>query len=616
MGGAVLLLALAGLAPAQSTNWRRVGNSAVDLLLASPATGPVDKVWFSDSGGTLYARTRSGKVFETSDYEVWLPSLNVVEPAMQPAPQVVRTPENGARLVVSAFGRIYAVGRQLFRSDDGGRSWANLTAFKTESVIGLGQRSVAISPANQDQIVVANDFGVWRSLDGGLCWAGLNELLPNLRVQRILATPGGTAGTRVEIDTMGAVELPPGGSVWQPVEDTTMAGEAARLGLYSQRAGVLATAYGRSDRTVYLGTADGRILISRDDGASFLPTDTGRASGPVERIFVDPAQPGVALAALGGANAPHVLRTFNAGTFWDALDSNLPNAPAHAVTGERAAGAVYLATDRGVFWAQVDLDNAGTPNVNWISLSDRLPAGTGATDVRLDAAGIQLYAAVEGYGVYATAAPHRLRNLRLVSAADFSTRAAAPGSLLSVIGGRVTSARGGNLDYPVLAAADDASQIQVPFDAVGPNVTLALATGNGNVRLGMQVQPVSPAIFVGLDGTPILQDAETGLLLDARKSAHPGARLLVSATGLGKVTPEWPAGLAAQVDNPPAVAATIRAFVNGAPVPVTRATLAGGFVGIYVIEVQLPAINNSGSAELYITADGVESNRVQFLIEQ
>ncbi|HEY4974528.1 MAG TPA: hypothetical protein VII41_13025, partial [Steroidobacteraceae bacterium] len=227
----------------------------MDLLLASPATGPVDKVWFSDSGGTLYARTRGGKVFETADYEIWLPSQNAAEPALQPAPTVVRNPENGARLVATGFGRIYAAGRQLYRSDDGGRSWANLTAFKTESVIGLGQRSVAVSPANQDQIVVANDFGVWRSLDGGLSWAGLNELLPNLRVQRILATPGGTAGTRAEIDTMGAVELPPGASVWQPVEDNTTAGEAARLGLYSQRAGVLATAYGRSDRTVYLGTA-------------------------------------------------------------------------------------------------------------------------------------------------------------------------------------------------------------------------------------------------------------------------------------------------------------------------------------------------------------------------
>ena len=92
-----------------------------------------------------------------------------------------------------------------------------------------------------------------------------------------------------------------------------------------------------------------------------------------------------------------------------------------------------------------------------------------------------------------------------------------------MIGGRVNSVRGGNLDYPVLAAADDASQIQVPFEAVGPNVTLALETGHGNVRMGMQVQPVSPAIFVGLDGTPMLQDAESGLLLDARKTAHAGA---------------------------------------------------------------------------------------------
>ena len=574
-----MMLGLAGWAPAQTTNWRRVGNSSVDLLLASPATGPVQRVWFSSSGGTLYARTAGGRVFETSDYEVWLPSQNTLEPAMPPAPQVVRTPEDGVQLVSTGFGRVYAVGRQLSRSEDGGRSWANLTSFKTESVIGFGQHSVAVSPDNPDQIVVANDYGVWRSMDGGLSWTGLNELLPNLRVKRILATPSGTAGTRVEIAAMGARELPPGGSVWQPVDDPTAAGDAVRLKAYSERAGVALSAYGKNGTTVYAGTTDGRILISRDDGASFTATDTGRASGPVERIFVDAARPDVALAALGGPNAPHVLRTTNAGRFWDALDSNLPNAAAHAVTGERAAGAVYVATDQGVFWAPVDLENAGSPNVNWTSLSDRLPPGAGATDVRLDASGIQLCAAVEGYGVYTAAAPHRLRSLRLVNAADFSTRAAAPGSLLSVIGGRVTAVRGGNLDYPVLAAADDASQIQVPFEAVGPNVTLALVTGNGDVRLGMQVQPVSPAIFVGHDGTPILQDAETGLLLDARKAAHSGAHLLVSATGLGKVTPDWPAGRTAPVDNPPVVTATIRAFINGAPVPVTRATLAGGFIG-------------------------------------
>ena len=336
----------------------------------------------------------------------------------------------------------------------------------------------------------------------------------------------------------------------------------------------------------------------------------------MERIYLDAARPNVALAALGGDELPHVLKTVNSGGWWDALDSNLPNAAVHAITGDRAAGAVYIASDRGVFWAPLDLDNAGSPNVNWSSLSDTLPQGARATDVRLDSAGIQLYAAIDGYGVYATAAPYRGRSLRLVNAADFSARPAAPGSLVSVMGARVSSARAGNLNYPILAAADDASQIQVPFDAVGPNVSLALATGRGNVRVGMQVQNVSPAIFVGHDGTPLLQDADSGLLLDARKAAHPGMRLLVSATGLGRVTPDWPAGLPAQVDNPPAVRASIRAFVNGAPVPVIRATLAGGFIGFYVIEIQLPALNNSGPAELYVTADGVESNRVQFNIEQ
>jgi uncharacterized protein (TIGR03437 family) len=612
---AILILAMAGLATAQSANWRRVGGSAVELLLASPATGPVEKVWFSGDGGVLYARTRSGKVFETADYEIWQPSASVVEPsAIMPAPPVSRITEPGARVVGGSFGRIYALGRQLFRSDDGGRSWENLTAFRTDSVIGYGQHSVAISPASLDQIVVANDFGVWRSMDGGLSWAGLNQLLPNLSVKRILSAPNGTAGTRIAIDGMGPAELLPGTTVWQPVNDPAPTTEAAMLKAYAEKVGGEVRSYAIADKVVYAGTADGRILLSRDGGLSFTQTNTGPSNGPVERIFVDPARPDVALAALGGPSTPHVLRTTNFGGFWDPLDSNLPEAPAHSVTAERASGAVYVATDRGIFWARVDLDNASTTPATWLPLLG-LP-GTAATDVYLDPAGVQLYTAIEGYGVYATAAPHRLRSLRLVNAADFSTRAAAPGSLMSVVGGRVNAARGGNLTYPVLAAADDGSQIQVPFEAVGPNVVLALQTATGNVRLGMQVQPVSPAIFVAHDGSPMLQDADTGLLLDARKTTHAGSRIQVFATGLGKVTPDWPAGIPVRVENPPVVAANIRAFLNGAPVPVRSATLAGGFIGFYVVELQLPTLNNAGPAELYITADGVESNRVQITIEQ
>jgi uncharacterized protein (TIGR03437 family) len=113
----------------------------------------------------------------------------------------------------------------------------------------------------------------------------------------------------------------------------------------------------------------------------------------------------------------------------------------------------------------------------------------------------------------------------------------------------------------------------------------------------------------------MLQDAESGLLLDVHNAAHSNARVQIFATGLGKVRPDWPTGLAAGLDNPPEVVASVRAYLNGAAIPVTGATLAPGYIGFYLIEVQLPAINNAGVSELYISADGSESNRVQVVIE-
>jgi uncharacterized protein (TIGR03437 family) len=593
-----------------------VGSSSVELMLASPATGPVERVWYSADGSLFFARAPSGKVFETADFETWTAAADTAGTSPLVPAVAARLPELGAHVVSPAWdpSRMYSLGRQLLRSEDGGHSWTNLTAYKSESVVGSGQHSLAISPVDPDQLVVANDYGVWRSMDGGVSWAGLNRFLPNLAVRRILSTPSGTAGTRVQVDGMGILELPPGGPVWVPAPGADLVNEAVLRQRYSAVVRADITVSGSSGDVVYAGSSDGRIWVSFDGGQTF-PAPPWQAGGPVERIFVDATEPRVALAALGGEKGPHVLRTTNSGNFWDPLDGNLPDAPAHGVTAERAAGAVYVATDKGVFFARVDLENASrADSVAWVSLADRLPAAA-ATDVRLDPAGVQLYAALDGYGVYAAAAPHRLRNLRIVNAADFSTRAAAPGSLLSVIGGRVNTARGGNLDYPVLAASDGESEIQVPFEAVGPNVALAFETNAGRVTLVQPVQPVSPAIFVGHDGAPWLYDADSGLLIDARNTAHSHGRIQIMATGLGKVKPDWPTGLAAPLEDPPVVAASIRAFLDGSPLAVSRATLAAGYIGFYLIEVQLPAVMNAGVSELHISAGGQESNRVQIVIE-
>src|SRR5580698_7010493 len=51
--------------------WRHIGNSAMELALPSLATGAVDRVWYSPDGASLYAKTASGRVFQTSDFEQW-----------------------------------------------------------------------------------------------------------------------------------------------------------------------------------------------------------------------------------------------------------------------------------------------------------------------------------------------------------------------------------------------------------------------------------------------------------------------------------------------------------------------------------------------------------------
>lgn len=291
----------AGILAAQTApvEWRRVGNPSMEVGLASPATGPVEGVWYSSDGARLYARTSTGRVFETTDFETWTPAQGVPEQPGTLPPAVDRLPEPGAKLALAAAapGRIYALGAQLYRSDDGGRSWTNLTAFHNQSIIGPDQHGVAVSPGDGDQLAVANNFGVWRSMDGGLSWSGLNLHLPNLPASRILATPEGMHGVRIFVRDLGAMELAPGAEAWQPASAARAESQDEALRRVSQQLGTRITAWAASGQTVYAGAADGRIWVSLDGGASFAASARPGSNGPIERIFADPTEPRVALAA-------------------------------------------------------------------------------------------------------------------------------------------------------------------------------------------------------------------------------------------------------------------------------------------------------------------------------
>src|ERR1700733_960918 len=77
--------------------WRHIGNSAIQLPLPSLATGAVDRVWYSSEGSTLFAKTASGRIFETRDFEQWQLITDPKEsPPQEQDPSAIGTPEAGA----------------------------------------------------------------------------------------------------------------------------------------------------------------------------------------------------------------------------------------------------------------------------------------------------------------------------------------------------------------------------------------------------------------------------------------------------------------------------------------------------------------------------------------
>ena len=627
LGGAALLLA-ASLAWAQSEaltprtllpDWRRVGSSSYDIFLASAATGPVEKVWFSSNGSRLFIRTASGRFFGTSDFESWQPESELELPAGPSATSVSSTPEPGARVRAADgfYARLYAFGRNVYRSDDGGRSWANRTSLRGQSIIGNGINDLTVSPEDPDVVVAVNGFGVWRSLDGGLSWCGLNDTLPNLPVRRLLAAPSGASGTRLQLAGGTELEWEPGEKqAWKPVDGTAAANvELGRFEI-SFQLGEEITAFASAGDAVYAGAADGALWVSRDRGRTWRKSRLGGGGG-VNSVSASATQAGLAFAVLadpgGDGLHPRVLRTSDSGASWEDLTGDLPRGSAWGIAADPSGDAVYVATDGGVFLSLGGRSGTRLGD-QWISMSENLPQ-LSVRDVRLDDAGNQIYIALDGYGVYAAPAPHRFWNVQVANAADFSQRPAAPGSLLTVLGGRLLRAQAGLLPAPILFSSDTQSQLQIPFESDGSSTLLALQLSQGRFTFSVPLQDVSPAIFVDRDGSAMLMDGDSGVILDASTPAHAGIRLQILATGLGRVNPVWRTGLAAPLQGPPRVVAPVYAYLDGAPLEVTRATLAPGYIGFYVVEVRLPAIVDVGASELYIEAGGHESNKVRIHLE-
>ena len=129
--------------PAAPPDWQRMGGTGVAAGLAGPAGRPIEDAWFSADGRSLNVVLLGNSLWTSEDLGLtWSP---VARDPNEPVATLGATAAGDG----TAFSSIvrnpyrtavsYALGEHLYRSDDDGREWTNLTAYDGGSVIGSGR---------------------------------------------------------------------------------------------------------------------------------------------------------------------------------------------------------------------------------------------------------------------------------------------------------------------------------------------------------------------------------------------------------------------------------------------------------------------------------------------
>ncbi|MEP7000478.1 MAG: dockerin type I domain-containing protein, partial [bacterium] len=132
---------------------------------------------------------------------------------------------------------------------------------------------------------------------------------------------------------------------------------------------IMTVAIAKSDSlTIYVGTNDAYVQVSRDGGTTFTNVSAGLPNRAITRVVIDPADAGHVLATVSGFGTGHVFETLDAGATWkDISGSGLVDAPVNAAAFIPGLGimvgtdvGVYQTTDGGVTWR---VGPSGLPNV-------------------------------------------------------------------------------------------------------------------------------------------------------------------------------------------------------------------------------------------------------------
>ncbi len=516
------------------------------------------------------------------------------------------------------------------KSGSQGTGWFNLTSSSgpIPATIGVSANASGLANGVYTGVIVINITGgvTEQRLVVVILRVGTTGELPRLSVRPgavvFRGAPGGPnpAAAEVSLEARGAVSInyqagayTGSGPAWLTATPAT--GSAPR----TVNIGVNLTGLTAG---VYTGT----VLFTATGGAGALPAtltvllvvgappapaaDSGvvEADAPAYGLFLDPAAGFVATA---NASAPvRVLLLRSDGTALEGAQVSVASSGSEPAFGlDEVGGGVYVGAFRSLTGGPVALTATATTSAG---------------------ASLQF-----GVGGDLQAAPQAIPVIfqdGIVGAADYAASTpVSPGSILSLFGQGLadTTQVAGSTPLPVqlggvkvlvggyeaplisVSAGPEFDQInfQLPVEAGGLTYADVVVANNGAYSdpEGVTIYPVVPAIFTlsqqGAGAAAALHPDFS--LVSAARPAQAGETLQIYATGIGEVRPT------ARTGAPPSslatVTAAVQASMGGRPAEVTFAGLAPGFVGLYQVNVTVPAGLAAGDAPLVLSQGGIPS---------
>lgn len=243
----------------------------------------------------------------------------------------------------------------------------------------------------------------------------------------------------------------------------------------------------------------------------------------------------------------------------------------------------------------------------------------------------------------------RINDGGVVNAASFAGGiAVAPGSIVSVFGvdfatglleaddvplpttlNGTTFRFAGSQAAPQFFQSPMQANVQVPWELEGQEQTTLQAdvAGEFSDEIAVELATYSPGLFsmtqtgsgqgaILISGTGLLAAAENAFPEAPSRPVRRGEFLEAYATGLGPVENPPATGSPASTVTLSPTTADVTATIGGEPATVIFAGLAPGFVGLYQINIEVPANAPSGGAvELVLSVGGVVSNVVTIAVE-